>query len=691
MADPPEDAPYEIAEEPPSTPVEGEDEESENEEGGSDSANADGGDELEGREHNNAKTKAEAAAPQARMEAAPPDRLPSGGSDGELVDCKLTPVDMQNQRKNLKDVLLNDAPATNPPPLNGEHGGGARHHVQFAEERNNNNNNNPPVHQHQSALHRDEYAHQHQHQHHDERKQHNPRHHESALGASSSKDADAGKLGNPFARRKKSRLAGGEGSGKSQSHGRHSHPRRSPYKSEVARLRHAQQLERERRRSSKDPPDADDGSNASTAASGKSITLKDTTAPPETAFFSVQSAKFKHSLLHSLGEFLTSAFADDEEESGSYFSQDLLDQLGDSDPRLRGVWLQAKSLTDDNVRQLCEALIRNKVVTEVWLPSNRITDEGAAHIAHMLKFNKSIKELFLGQNEIGPKGAAALAGALARGNSTLVALGLGDNRIGVEGAGAFAAALRHNHSLHTLDVKNNGIPRRSSIRGLLQKMLEFNASDPGDESLVLGLQEELAGLVAELPPEEAEEVVMRAEEALKTAMLCRKRGDRVGAAEAEGAFIRICTTGEPPVDPPEEMTGEGGGGGGGRGGGGGQRKVLTRKKRRGDLQKKEEHEHHGAILPDRAEELNAELSSLKFDHGDEEVRSSTKEEEEGGGGGDGDDPEEEGGDEARKGEGDARSKEESQANDEGEGGGETAGGTTAEESASGKRSDNVKI
>ncbi len=33
-----------------------------------------------------------------------------------------------------------------------------------------------------------------------------------------------------------------------------------------------------------------------------------------------------------------------------------------------------------------------------------------------------------------------------------------------------------------------------------------------------------------------------------------EEGDISGAAEAEGLFIRICTTGEAPIDPPEETT-----------------------------------------------------------------------------------------------------------------------------------------
>mmetsp|Transcript_8437 Transcript_8437/g.19811 ORF Transcript_8437/g.19811 Transcript_8437/m.19811 type:complete len:373 (+) Transcript_8437:70-1188(+) len=322
-----------------------------------------------------------------------------------------------------------------------------------------------------------------------------------------------------------------------------------------------------------------------------------------------------HSFLLGLGDLVTSAFAADGEVSGLHFSQDLLDQLAESSPHLRGVWLQAKSLNDVDIRDLCHALIQNRVVTEVWLPGNHITDVGASYIAHMLKFNRTIKELFLGENDIGPKGAAALASALARNNNTLQALGLGNNNIGVEGAGAFAAALRHNHTLHTLDVKDNGIPLQSSIRALLGKTLEFNASDPGDESLVLGLQEEFAKLVGSLPPDVAKEVVIQAEEALKQAMACRRRGDKVGAAEAEGVFIRVCTTGERPRDPPstaelnmdpveeegEEMVGKG--------------KSVKRADSKG-------------LEPEsRLDGINEELSELKF----EEKEEGKEEGEEGGG------------------------------------------------------------
>jgi hypothetical protein len=458
-------------------------------------------------------------APQSREEGA--SKTTGRVGDGEMFELKLSPLDYQNQRQNLMDKGWTLPPT---PPLEvGDVGGGG----EVSEGRS-------ALYQEvESALHRDDFAE-------DAKKNHDPRNHESALGSGIPPPAPSS-----FRRNVRRLIPGDRTAASGRGGGRHSHPRKSPYRSEVARIRHAQQQRQIEGCVDEKPP-----TSGGSATSGKSISIKDTTAPPDTAYFSIQSAKLKHAVLDSLGDFLTGAFADDEETGGSYFSQDLLDQLSASNPYLRGVWLQAKNLNDDQVRRLCDALIRNKVVTEVWLPSNRITDVGAGCIAHMLKFNRHIKELFLGENDIGPKGAAALASALARGNNTLVALGLGDNHIGVEGAGALAAALRHNHTLHTLDVKNNGIPSRSSIRGLLHKMLEFNSSDPGDESLVFGLQEELVKLVTGLPPDVAESIVVQAEDALKLAMLCRRQGDKVGAAEAEGMFIRICTTGERSADSP---------------------------------------------------------------------------------------------------------------------------------------------
>ncbi|KAL7434838.1 hypothetical protein ACHAXM_004291 [Skeletonema potamos] len=325
-----------------------------------------------------------------------------------------------------------------------------------------------------------------------------------------------------------------------------------------------------------------------------------------------------------VGDFLTSVFADDDEttSSSSSFSQVLLDRLSNNDPIITGIRLQSKNLQDADIKVLCDNLMRNTRVTEVWLPGNFITDEGAKYIAHMLKFNKTIKELMLDHNDIGPPGAAALAAALAKGNSTLVAIGLGDNRVGVEGAVAFAAALRHNRVLRKLDLKKNGIPKSSSVRQLLSKMLESNASDPGDKSLLLGLQEELVKLIQNLPEDVANDVVMKAEDALQTAMICRKRGDISGAAEAEGLFIRICTTGEAPIDPPEETT-MGGKTTSGRTGGSSSRmegdRVADKSRPSGNSRK--QNRRSTPIEPDRLDGINEGLLALNFAEGSTHVNA----------------------------------------------------------------------
>mmetsp|Transcript_929 Transcript_929/g.1435 ORF Transcript_929/g.1435 Transcript_929/m.1435 type:complete len:632 (+) Transcript_929:251-2146(+) len=528
------------------------------------------------------QTAANKGAPQAKLsetESDPPATTttttamsapasPGGGEgggeeeDNGFEDCKISPLDADNQRRNLKSALLGNVE----PEATTTTATTTEDNTEEEEEAEKNNQ------QTSSLLHEDEFSQS-------LKQPHHPNNHESALvsgsGDTKKKKGIFGLTGPPFRNKNKNKptrqkLSGGE-TNTNKGGGGHSHPRKSPYRSDVPKLR---------------------GS---------------TNAPPDSADFWKQSTKFKHMLLTSVGDFLTGAFADDEETSASYFSRELMDQLSENDPTVTGIWLQAKNLYDVDIKVLCDNLMRNTTVTEVWLPGNFITDEGAKSIAHMLKFNKSIKELFLGQNDIGPRGAAALAAALARGNSTLVALGLGENRVGVEGAGAFAAALRHNHVLRTLDLKKNGIPKSSSIRALLSKMLEFNASDPGDESLVLGLQEELVGLIQNLPEDVANEVVMKAEDALKTAMICRRRGDIVGAAEAEGLFIRICTTGETPIDPPEEAAG-----GGGRMGGSKSKGIAPKSSRKAK-------KRSTPSEPDRLDEINEELSELQFVDGSKEA------------------------------------------------------------------------
>ena len=307
------------------------------------------------------------AAPQAQDGAL----LQPQGSLDDMEDCKLSPLDADTQRQSMKDAI--DGKEFPKPSLM-DNAINAVKSVVNPKQKDNHVHFSENVDNQQSSLHADDYANS-------QKSPHNPNDHESALHSDPSSGGE-GPSTNMLKkiRRKAPRVTPGQGK-KS-----HSHPRKSPFRSEIARLREQQRLEKEKK-----------------GDSSKTVGIAATTAPPDSASFLKQASKVKHSFLTSLGEFLTGAFADDEELSGSYFSQELLDQISSNDPIVKGVWLQAKSLNDSHVKQLCESLIRNRIITEVWLPANQITDVGAGHIAHMLKFNHSIKELFLGKNEIGPK------------------------------------------------------------------------------------------------------------------------------------------------------------------------------------------------------------------------------------------------------------------------------------------------
>lgn len=106
--------------------------------------------------------------------------------------------------------------------------------------------------------------------------------------------------------------------------------------------------------------------------------------------------------LKSLGDLLPKPFAGNE-VSPSTCSQALLEQIRSNEPWLTVIRLNSKSLSDVQVKSLCEALICNRVVEEVHLSNNRICDDGATSIGHMLKFNRYLKEINLDGNLIGPK------------------------------------------------------------------------------------------------------------------------------------------------------------------------------------------------------------------------------------------------------------------------------------------------
>jgi len=69
---------------------------------------------------------------------------------------------------------------------------------------------------------------------------------------------------------------------------------------------------------------------------------------------------------------------------------------------------------------------------------------------------------------------------------------------------------------------------------MIHKMLRSNEKYPENRNLIAGLGDDLTSLISNMSIDMAEELILQAEEVLKTAMLCKTNGDLVGAAEAEG-------------------------------------------------------------------------------------------------------------------------------------------------------------
>lgn len=135
----------------------------------------------------------------------------------------------------------------------------------------------------------------------------------------------------------------------------------------------------------------------------------------------------------------------------------LIKQLNDNSSAISTTLkLDNKNLTDDDAKQLAEALQNNTVVTRLSLLWNNITSAGGEALATALCVNRTLKTLDISFNELGDKGATAIANMLKE-NCTLKVLRLGSNGIGREGTLAFAEALKSNATLSSLSLASNQI------------------------------------------------------------------------------------------------------------------------------------------------------------------------------------------------------------------------------------------
>mmetsp|Transcript_32348 Transcript_32348/g.47473 ORF Transcript_32348/g.47473 Transcript_32348/m.47473 type:complete len:414 (-) Transcript_32348:102-1343(-) len=178
--------------------------------------------------------------------------------------------------------------------------------------------------------------------------------------------------------------------------------------------------------------------------------------------------------------------------------QQLLDWIKRNDRAMHTINLRNKSVNDDDVVSLADALLQNISITHIDLSRNRIGDRGAIALATVLKHSPKLIELRLGMNEIGPIGARYLADALKDDVCRMKYLHLVGNDVGVEGAKAFAEALEENSHLEKLGLEQNAIENDGAcalgvalIRNNSLAKLELGGNDIGPigaDALAKGLR-----------------------------------------------------------------------------------------------------------------------------------------------------------------------------------------------------------
>lgn len=119
--------------------------------------------------------------------------------------------------------------------------------------------------------------------------------------------------------------------------------------------------------------------------------------------------------------------------------------------------LNAKGLTDDDIRILAMELESNEHCHVLHLHLNNITDKGMLYLAEMLKKNRTLTDLYLGANDIGNQGAEVLCHALAGHNRTLVVVDLTCNRITDESTDFIVELLKTNNTLMGFMLTSNMI------------------------------------------------------------------------------------------------------------------------------------------------------------------------------------------------------------------------------------------
>jgi len=82
-----------------------------------------------------------------------------------------------------------------------------------------------------------------------------------------------------------------------------------------------------------------------------------------------------------------------------------------------------KAISDDQCKELSEALVKHEYITEIFLKELEISNKGAVHLAKVIAENPRIEKMDLGYNKITGDGMIAIGEALA-GNSSITEMKL---------------------------------------------------------------------------------------------------------------------------------------------------------------------------------------------------------------------------------------------------------------------------
>ena len=137
------------------------------------------------------------------------------------------------------------------------------------------------------------------------------------------------------------------------------------------------------------------------------------------------------------------------------------------------VEINKKIFSDDEGKEIANALGQNETVTELSFYQCTISDNTIKKIAEALKINTTLKKIFLSYNKIGDDGAKAIAEALEQ-NTTLTEIFLNNNMIGNDGATAIAEALEKNTTLETIHLSINKMMGDNGTKAIAEA-LKINA------------------------------------------------------------------------------------------------------------------------------------------------------------------------------------------------------------------------